>query len=234
MPADVFHAWTRSRDAYAGHSLVHSWNGSFFTYIFAHLWVDFEALGEDRHPTEPVDWWDNSVAAASAAWQFAVDHQDDIACDGDDDHTTYGAESWGLTAAEGPDGNYHAYGALPAAAPPEHDGTIAPYGAGMAVMVLPEKAIPALRHYLTGTDLWRYRFGYGDAYSLDPPDCGGPWTNHAAFGIDQGPMLIAIENHRAGLTWTTLKRNPYLTHALSLIWPPPVPTPALYLPLAVR
>jgi hypothetical protein len=229
---DVFYAWARGADAYEDHSLIRSWNGSFFTYVFAHLWVDFETLGEDNHSSQPVDWWDNSVEAAWANWQFVVDQRDDTACDGDDDYTTYGEESWGLTAADGPceEDSYHAYGALPV--DPEvnvdHDGTIAPYGAGMATMLLPEKAIPALKHYFSDTDLWRYRFGYGDAYNLDPPECDGPWYNHVAFGIDQGPMLISIENYRSELIWDTVRRNSHIRQALCLIGE------CIYLPLVLR
>jgi hypothetical protein len=230
---DAFYGWVRQWgecEDEEGHTrrLIQSWNGSFFTYVFAHLWVDFATLGEDDHPSTPVDWWDNSVEAALCNWQYTVDHQDDTACDEDDDYTTYEEKSWGLTAADGPDGDYHAYGALPAAVPPDHDGTIAPYGAGMATMLLPEKAIPALKHYFNDTDLWRYRFGYVDAYNLDPPGCSGPWYNHAAFGIDQGPMLISIENYRSGLIWDTVGQNSHVRYALCSIWR------CIYLPLVVR
>ena len=226
VPPEVFYAWTREwgecedKEGHT-HRFIQSWNGSFFTYVFAHLWADFSILGTDNqpHPALQVDWWQNSVEAAWCNWQFAVDHQDDTACDSDDDYTTYRETSWGLTACDGPDGEYHAYGAAPAAVPPNHDGTIAPYGAGMAIVFLPEKAIPALKYYFANTDLWHYRFGFGDAYNLDPPDCNGPWYNHAAFGIDQGPMLIAIENYRSGLIWDIAKQNSYIWQALCAIAP---------------
>jgi|GEM_PF-872993 len=227
---EVFYSWARvwgecTDDSHI-HRLIQSWTGSFFTYVFAHLWVDFSTLGKDNHPNSALqaDWWENSVQAALCNWQFVMDHRDDTVCDGDDDYTTYGECSWGLTAAEGPDRRYHAYGAPPAAIPPDHDGTIAPYGAGMAIMFLPDKAICALQHYFTETDLWRYRFGFGDAYNLDPPDCNGPWYNHAAFGIDQGPMLISTENYRSGLIWTVIAGNSDISRALNMLFHQPTPT----------
>lgn len=231
-PVETFYAWERNVGEYGGHSHVHSYNGSFFTYVFAHLWVDFEARGVDNHPGQPVNWWLNSVAAAGTNLQFVKDHVDGTPCNDNDRYTTYGPKSWGLTAAEGPyeEDAYHAYGALPVdeEVTVDHDGTIAPYGAGMATMLLPEQAIPALRHYFGGTDLWRYRTGFGDAYSLDPPDCQGAWYNHAAFGIDQGPMLIAIENYRSGLVWDTFGRNPSMRYALCAIGH------CIYLPVVER
>ncbi len=235
VPADVFYAWTREQGAYGGYSPFQSFFGSYFTYAFAHLWIDFEWLGEDGHPVEPVNWWQNSVEATWANWQFVVDHHEDVACNGEEDHyTTYSETSWGLTAADNPcpgDPNpYHAYGALPAAVAPDHDGTIAPYGAGMATMFLPEKAIPALKHYFDGTDLWRYRFGFGDSYNLDPADCGGDCYNHAAFGIDQGPMLIAIENYRSGLVWKTMAGEGHIREAICMIWS----CDRVYMPVVMR
>ena len=227
VPVDVFYAWERNVGDYKGHSLTHSWNGSFFTYVFAHLWIDFRNLGPDNHPSMPVDWWDNSVEAARASLEFAKAHTDTL-CHKDtgyeDRYLTYGEASWGLTAAENPcpgdPDPYHAYGAPPhdPDAELDHDGTIAPYGAGMGILFLPDEAIAALRNYFANTDLWRYRFGFGDAYNLDPDDCAGPCTNHATFGIDQGPLLIAIENHRSGLLWRTMERSAPIRSALCQIW----------------
>lgn len=231
IPKDVFYAWARNSGSYGSHTLIHSWNGSLFTYTFAHLWIDFEALGEDNHPTTPVNWWQNSIDAALANWQFSVDHHDDVPCNANEEFTTYSQVSWGLTAAEGPDeeDSYRAYGALPTDTntEPVHDGTIAPYGAGMSTFLVPEKSIPTLVYYFENTDLWRYRFGFGDAYNQDPPVCGNPWYNHALFGIDQGPLLIGIANYRSGLVWETLKSNPYLQNALCAIGH------CIYLPLVV-
>jgi uncharacterized repeat protein (TIGR01451 family) len=86
-------------------------------------------------------------------------------------------------------------------------------------MFLPMTSTRALKHYFANTDLWRYRSGFGDAYNLDPPDCSGPWYNHATFGIDQGPMLIAIENYRSRLIWETIARNDNISRALGMIFP---------------
>jgi hypothetical protein len=205
---EVFYAWERPYGTYGGVGLIHSWNGSFFTYAFAHLFIDFDLLGADNHPDPGlrVDWGENTRQAAQAAWQYAVDHQDDVVCDGDDDYVTYGPQAWGLTAAEGPDQAYHAYGAAPVspATSPEHDGTLAPYGAGMALPYLPEKALPALRVAYTSTDLWGARFGFGDAYNLDLADCGGAWLQHTLFGIDEGPLLLSIDDYRSELIWKGL------------------------------
>lgn len=223
---DIFYAWTRQKNAYPDFAdpFVTSFNGSFFTYFFAHLWIDFRDLGKDNHPETPVDWWDNSVQAAIANRRFAIDRSDGFAtCTSNGNYTTYGENSWGLTAADGPDRAYHAYGAAPVASitQPHHDGTIAPYGAGSGIMFTPTESIAALRHYYSGTELWNERLGLGDAYNLDPPDCHGPWYDRALFGIDNGPMLIGIENHRSDFVTETIGRNDRLRAALGELFGPP-------------
>ncbi len=218
---EVFYAWERNVDPDRG--IIHSFNGSYFTYFFAHLWIQFQNLGQDQPPPGgpiAVDWWQNSVQATLANQQFAIEHADGQVCDNDDDYATYGANSFGFTASDGPDGNYHAYGALPTdpRTEPEHDGTIAPYGAASAIMFEPQIAISALQHFFADTESWNYRIGFGDAFSLDPPDCSGPWYNRAVFGIDNGPMLMAIENYRSGFVWETIQRNSQINAALQSLF----------------
>lgn len=238
---DVFYAWQRTSGEYGGHNMIHSFFGSLFTYSFSHLFIDYETLGKDNHPDPSlrVDWLENSVQAAMANRQFAIDHQDSTRGDGDDDYTTYGPNSWGLTAADGPCGEYHSYGALPAALPPTHDGTIAPYGAGMALSFTPSESLDALKNFFSNTDLWRYRFGFGDAFNLDPPICALHWYehNHALFGIDQGPLLLAIENYRSGLIWDIVGRNSDVRYALNALFsqtPPPTNTTVVFDPTPLQ
>ena len=119
------------------------------------------------------------------------------ACGKSGNNPTFGPDSWGATAAAGPEDRYHAYGSLPSGSQPESDGTIAPYGAGLAVLSAPARAIAALRQY-AATPLWTPRFGLMDAYNLEP-SCGErPWYSHDLVGIDEGPMLIAIDDLRTG------------------------------------
>ena len=196
---DVFYAWARNTGTYGGHELIHSYNGSFFQYVFAHLWIDFQPFGKDHPPANgpiSVDWWENSVQATLANQEFTIDHSDDQVCDGDSDYTTYSANALDLTAADGfdPDGDgpLTPYQRLALADRPWHTPGSrrhnCAYGAARHNNVQPDIAIAALKHFFTDTEVWNYRLGFGDAYNLDFPDCNGPWYNHAVFGIDNGPM----------------------------------------------
>ena len=105
------------------------------------------------------------------------------------------------------------------------DGTLAPAAAAGSVPFAPEVAVPALRamaerygdHLLT-------RWGFVDAFNptLDQPVHvragevvpGLGWFDHDHLGIDQGPIVLMLENHRSGLIWDTMRRNPYLVRGL--------------------
>jgi len=209
---NTFYAWNRQWGTYSSYSLIQSHPGSLFTYSFAHCWLKLKDLGSDNHPIIPINWWENSVNAAGANWQYSKDKN---------------YEAWGLTACEGPDilyppeELYHAYGAPPSAELKD-DGTIAPYGAGSSIAFRPDESISALKHYFQNTDLWRYLFGFGDAYNPSnatvTTNYNGSWYNHIYFGIDQGPMLIMIENYRSGLIWKYFMQNEWIRDGLLKIF----------------
>jgi len=238
-------------------SLAASWTGSLFTYFFAACWLDLERLGIDKHSETPLNIWENNRRAIIAGRQFCIDHQDDIPANGDDRYTTYGPDSWGLTAVDNfvPQespllSEYFAFGALPTEqnirfpkTHAQHVGTIPVYGAGGAIIFTPESSIAALRNYYSNTGLWIPLFGFGDAYSTDPnyyeadPDTfepildsngnliihpvselNGSWENHMLMGINEGPMLIAIENYRQSTIWDLTRSNRNVKAGLSQIF----------------
>lgn len=145
---------------------------------------------------------------------------------------------------------YCAFGALPTeenirfGVQPLHTGTLAVYGAGGAINFLPAEGIAALRHYFEIPGLWSPLFGFGDAFSLDPhyvlhaydkqgnPQIiaadflNGPWINSMTMGVDVGPLLLALENHRSGLIWNLTARNKEMQAGLEKIFGPSPKTSA--------
>jgi len=43
---------------------------------------------------------------------------------------------------------------------------------------------------------------------------GQGWVDYDYLGIDQGPILAMLENHRSALVWKTMRHNPYLIRGL--------------------
>jgi hypothetical protein len=105
-------------------------------------------------------------------------------------HEGYGPSCWGLTASDDP----HGYAAH---APDNDNGVITPSAALASFPYAPEQAMRALRHFyeVMGDRIWG-RFGFADAFS----ESHG-WYARSYLAIDQGPILIMMENFRSGLLW---------------------------------
>jgi hypothetical protein len=102
----------------------------------------------------------------------------------------YGPACWGLTASDDPDG-YAAH------APDNDNGTISPTAALASLPYAPPEVLPVIRHFLTalGDRIWG-RYGFADAFCP-----ARDWAADTYLAIDQGPIVIMMENHRSGLLW---------------------------------
>jgi hypothetical protein len=109
----------------------------------------------------------------------------------------YGPDCWGLTASDDPSG-YDAH------APNNDNGTISPTAALASFPYSPEASMSALRHFLAthGDKVWG-RFGFTDAFN-ETRD----WWADTFLAIDQGPIVVMMENHRTGLLWKLFMAAP--------------------------
>jgi hypothetical protein len=118
----------------------------------------------------------------------------------------YGADAWGLTAADTP----HGY---EASAPDDADdhGTLALTGALSSFPYTPEASMQALKHYYRdlGADLWDI-YGPRDAYD---PEAG--WISPIYMGLNQAPIADMVENYRTGLLWREFMSNPEIKTMLA-------------------
>lgn len=127
----------------------------------------------------------------------------------------YGANNWGLTAS------YSIPGVGYTAHEPNNDnGTISPTAALSAMPYTPNESIAALKYFYRtyGSDLWG-DFGFRDAFNLTYSSKGvsGTWFSDGYLAIDQGPIIVMIENYRSGLLWNLFMANPEIQSALTAI-----------------
>ena len=114
----------------------------------------------------------------------------------------YGA-AWGLTACDGNQG-YNAF------SPTNDLGVVAPTGAIAAMPYTPDESLAAMRHYYEDMPgLWG-DFGFYDAFN----ETAG-WIAQSNLAIDEGPIVVMIENHRSGLLWRLFMQNPEVAMGLS-------------------
>lgn len=200
-----------------------------FGHQYSHVWIDFRGIQDDYMQARGIDYFENARRATLSQQAYAIANPMGW--------RDYGANIWGLTASDGP-GHltatiggapraFRAYWARGAAAGDiRDDGTIAPTAAGGSIPFAPEIAIPALRAMAARYGGHLYTpYGFVDAFNptlSDPaltprrgtvvPDLG--WFNDDYLGIDQGPILLMIENHRSGLIWNLMKKSPPIVRGL--------------------
>lgn len=170
-----------------------------FGHQYSHCWVDFRSIQDQYMRNRGITYHENSRRATLAARAYCIANPYGW--------TGYGPDLWGLTASDDPDG-YAAHGAPPAQS---DNGTITPTAAASSIAFAPEVVVPALHHMLDtyGSMLWG-RYGFKDAFNLSRFWWGGDW-----LGIDQGPIIIMIENHLNGAVWQRYKGNADVARGLA-------------------
>jgi hypothetical protein len=120
----------------------------------------------------------------------------------------YGADNWGLTASDGPNG-YLAH----APDSQDDDGTMTPTGALSSFPYTPEASMAALKHFYRdkGADIWGI-YGPRDAFNET-----SDWISPIYMGLNQAPIVVMIENYRTGLLWKLFMSNPEIQPMLDKI-----------------
>lgn len=186
-----------------------------FGHQFSHCFIDFRGLADEYMRDRGIDYFENSRRATYVQRQYAIDNP----------HGWVGYDSlcWGVTASDGPGDKYNFDGreflgyAGRGTSGPEYnyfdDGTIAPYGPLSSLPFAPEIVIPTIRsiNEKMGDKIWG-RYGYYDSFNQT-----AGWVNDDFIGIDQGPMLIMIENFRTGLVWNYVMKDPVVQKGLETL-----------------
>ncbi len=125
----------------------------------------------------------------------------------------HSATCWGLTSSDTP-GGYFAH------APGNDNGTISPTAALSSFPYTPEQSMEALKffYYTLGDRLWG-PYGFYDAFNPTQD-----WYASSYLAIDQGPIIVMIENHRTGLLWNLFMSAPEIQTAftkLKITYPAP-------------
>lgn len=199
-----------------------------FGHQYTHVWVDFREIRDEYMRGRGIDYFENSRRATLAQRAYAIANP--MGWKG------YGPDLWGLTASDGPidavitiDGrerefwSYRARGV--AADHVEDDGTLVPTAAGGSIPFAPEVTIPALMAMRAQyVDHLFQKYGFLDAFNptLTEPRRlqhgtivpGVGWFDGDYLGIDQGPIVLMIENYRTGLVWRLMRDNEHLVRGL--------------------
>ncbi len=165
-------------------NLSPDWGGPLF-------WIHYTHLGIDPHDLQDqyASYWQENVNTALIHYAYAVDNPLN--------HQNYGQLCWGLTASDDPDG-YTAHQPMS-----NDNGTISPTAALASMPYTPEESLRALKYFYRerGAELFGL-YGPYDAFNDNLN-----WVKKAYIGIDQGPIVVMIENYRTGLLWNAVMKD---------------------------
>lgn len=184
-----------------------------FGHQFSQAFIDFRGLGDPYMKEKGIDYFENSQRATLVQQQYAIQNP----------HGWVGYDSlcWGVTASDGPTDKYNfgdrkfiGYAGRGTSGPDHNyfdDGTIAPYGAISSLPFAPETVLATIRAFNErhGDKLWG-KYGYYDAFNLT-----AGWVDDDYIGIDQGPLLIMVENFRTGLVWNYVMKDQIIQDGLN-------------------
>ena len=200
VEASVYHqGWARSGNIINGKNFYgiplpvgYDYGGPLF---FAHY--SFLGLNPTNLSDQYADYWTQNANHTLINRQHCIVNPYN--------HVGYSADSWGLTASDDPWG-YLAHEPTPA----RDNGTITPTAALSSMPFTPEESMQALHHfyYTLGDKLWGEQ-GFYDAFNP-----GQGWWANSYLAIDQGPIIVMIENYRSGLCWDLFMSAPEVQAAM--------------------
>ena len=218
LPESSYTEWTRTYRWRTVYGLEYLYAGPLFIHQLSHIWIDFRGVPDAYMRARGIDYFENSRRATFAQQAYAIRNPRRF--------EGYGESCWGLTASDGPgpgtrriDGierRFFDYRARSIPFGPD-DGTIAPWAAVASLPFAPEIVLPTIRHFVEAhpkstSDAGLLRsfnptFRVGDRGERD-------WHSPACYGLEQGPIVLMIENYRSESLWRSMKRCPYLVTGL--------------------
>ncbi len=217
---DAWQAWTATYDKHFGtlYDETHLSFAPLFGHQFSHLWVDFRGIQDAYMRAKGLDYFENSRRATYVQQRYAVKNPAHW--------RGYGKNVWGLTACEGPgrvpgeSRHFYGYAARGIGLDGSlDDGTLAPTAALSSLPFAPEIVIPAALEMRRRFGKGLYStYGFRDAFNLSVPvDAPGRtrgWFDDHYLAIDEGPILIMLENYRSDFVWRIMRNNEYIRRGL--------------------
>ena len=220
LPGQSYAAWTATYQWERSCGQDYLYAGSLFTHQLSHAWIDFRGIQDAFMRGKGIDYFENSRRATLAQQRYAIENPLGF--------KSYGSHCWGITASEGPgpgrlkvDGVEHELFDYVARGVPygPDDGTLAPWAVVASLPFAPEVVIPTIDYCIYQAKLTQFN-SYGFKASFNPSHPGEPgnpygwWVSPWHFGLNQGPIILMIENHRSGLLWQLMRACPPIAAGL--------------------
>jgi hypothetical protein len=220
LPEESYAAWTSTYKWEQCYGQEYLYAGPLFTHQLSHVWIDFRGIQDAYMRAKGIDYFENSRRATYVQQQYAIDNPLEF--------KGYAHHCWGITASEGPgpatiklngiERQFLDYVGRGVPYGPD-DGTLAPWAVAASLPFAPEIVLPALDYCVHQAKLTEFN-SYGFKASFNPSHPGesgnpyGWWVSPWHYGLNQGPIILMIENYRSGLLWRLMRNCPYLVSGL--------------------
>jgi hypothetical protein len=180
------------------------------------MWIDFRDIQDDYTSGKDIDYFENSRRATYIQQQYAIRNPRGF--------KGYGEFIWGLTASDGPgpgtekigDKMFQVYDYINRGVPDgPDDGTLAPWAVIASLPFAPEIVLPSMRYFDETfpemTSKYGFKCSFNPTFSV-ASDKG--WISKGYYGLDQGPIVLMIENYRSDFIWRLMRNCPYIVTGL--------------------
>ncbi len=217
LPEESYRAWTKTYNwkKLYGHEFVYA--GPLFIHHLSHMWIDFRGIQDEYMSARAIDYFENSRRAIYAQQAYAMRNPKKF--------KGYDRFCWGITASDGPGParrringktiRFYDYTARSIPYGPD-DGTLAPWAVAASLPFAPEVVLPSLqrinKNYPEMTNKYGFKCSYNPTFASRAAKKG--WVSEGYYGLDQGPIVMMIENYRSGLIWRLMRKCPYIVAGL--------------------
>jgi hypothetical protein len=216
LEGDCYHGWTATYqwENLYGHDFLYG--GPMFVHQFSHAWIDFRGI-QDRFMREKrCDYFENSRRATLVQREYAQRNPNEFA--------GYDERCWGLTACDGPTDEspdrvgeprrLFGYAARGVPYGPD-DGTLAGWASLASLPFAPDVVLEAARAMQSRHPEMLHGPRYASSFNPSVVGADGhDWVSPGCFGLDQGILVMMIENYRTGQIWRLMRDCPYVRTGL--------------------
>jgi hypothetical protein len=209
IPQSSYDAFTASYSWMLSGDQAYLYAGPLFIHLFSHAWIDFRGIRDKPMAERDWDYFRNT--------QVCIEVQRDYAIRNPGQFVGYSKDVWGLSACDGPPPTRNmrggrrprvlGYAARGAPLGPD-DGTIAPWAALASLPYDRQAALSGVRALLSAYPgiLYEDRFpgGFNPTVKTSRPE---GWVDDRCVGIDQGLLVMTIENDRSDFIWSLMRKS---------------------------
>ncbi|MBF6614440.1 MAG: hypothetical protein IVW55_15095 [Chloroflexi bacterium] len=216
LPVESYTAWAATYQWEQLYGYDHLYAGPLFIHQLSHIWIDFRGIRDAPMREHNSDYFENSRWATYVQQQYAIQNPRGF--------RGYGEWVWGITASDGPgpatrqvngqDLEFYDYVARGVPNGPD-DGTVAPWAVVASLPFAPEIVVPTIAHLNVHHPNTMGNYGFKCSFNHTFSDSAGrEWMSQSYYGLDQGPIVMMIENYRSGWLWDLLRPCEWLVKGL--------------------